>query len=116
MRLPGGDELERNVDALAVGGRIVQVGTMAGGAPPFPLAKLMGKRAGVIGTTLRARPLEQKVAVTRRFSREVLPLFTDGRLRPVIDRRFPLAQIAEAHAYMEANANVGKVIVDVGAA
>jgi putative PIG3 family NAD(P)H quinone oxidoreductase len=112
----GGDELDRNVDALAVGGRIVQVGTMAGGTPPFPLGKLMGKRAAVIGTVLRARPLEEKVAVSRRFAREVLPLFDAGLLHPVVDRRFALADIAAAHAYLESNANVGKVLVDVAPA
>ena len=63
---------------------------------------------------LRARPLDEKVAITQRFAAEMLPLFDDGTFRPVIDRRFPLDEIAAAHQHMEANANVGKILVDVG--
>ena len=62
---------------------------------------------------LRARPLEEKVALTRRFAAEVLPLFDAGALRPVIDSRYPLEQIADAHRAMESNANVGKILIDV---
>ena len=62
---------------------------------------------------LRARPIEEKIALTRRFAAEVLPLFDDGRLRPVIDCRYPLDKIADAHRYMEPNANVGKILIDV---
>ena len=62
---------------------------------------------------LRARPLEEKIAVTRQFAAEVLPLFDRGALRPVIDSRYPLDRIAEAHAHMAANANVGKIVIDV---
>ena len=66
-----------------------------------------------IGTVLRARPLEEKAAISRRFADEVLPLFTAGALRPVIDRRFPLDDVADAHRHMEADANVGKILLDV---
>jgi NADPH:quinone reductase-like Zn-dependent oxidoreductase len=62
---------------------------------------------------LRVRPLEEKVAVPRRFAAEMLPLFDDGRLKPVIDRRYPLAEIAEAHRVMESNANAGKIVITV---
>jgi NADPH2:quinone reductase len=112
LDLVGGDEVPRNVEALAARGRIVQVGLMAGGGR-LEVAPLMAKRAAVIGTTLRARPLEEKIAVTRRFGAEVLPLFERGALRPVIDRRFPLDHIADAHRYMESNASVGKIMLDV---
>lgn len=109
----GGEYLDRNVASLAVGGRIVQVGVMGGGSVSFNLAALMPKRASLIGTVLRARPLEEKIAVSRRFAAEVAPMFTSGRLAPVIDRRYRLADIAAAHAYMETNANVGKIVIDV---
>jgi NADPH:quinone reductase len=112
----GGEYLARNLDALRTGGRIVQVGVMADAMATFPLGLLLPKRAAIVGTVLRARPLEEKIAVTQRFAAEVLPLFDDGRLRPVIDSRYPLDRIAEAHAYMETNANVGKIVVDVDAA
>ena len=109
----GGDYVDRNVDALAVQGRIVQVGVMAGGGPGLNVAKLLPKRATIVGTVLRSRPLEEKIAVSRRFAREVLPLFDRGLLRPVVDSRYPLDRIADAHRAMEANANVGKILIDV---
>jgi NADPH:quinone reductase-like Zn-dependent oxidoreductase len=67
----------------------------------------------VIGTLLRARPIEEKIAITQRFAQEVLPLFESGAVRPVIDRRFALAEAPDAHRYMESNANVGKILLDV---
>jgi NADPH:quinone reductase len=110
----GGDYLARNVKALRTGGTIVQVGVMGGGRTEIDLGALLPKRAHLVGTVLRGRPLEEKIAVTRRFGRQVLPLFASGVLRPVIDCRYDLAHIADAHRHMEANANVGKVLVDVG--
>jgi NADPH:quinone reductase len=109
----GGEYLGRNLDALAVGGSIVQVGVMADAMASFPLGALLPKRARLIGTVLRARPIEEKIAVTQQFAREVLPLFDRGLLSPVIDSRFPLDRIAAAHEHMESNANVGKILVDL---
>jgi NADPH:quinone reductase len=109
----GGDYLARNIDALRVGGTIVQVGVMGDAMATFPLGLLLPKRARLVGTVLRARPIEEKIAVTQRFGREILPLFDRGVVRPVIDRRFALDEIAEAHRHMEANANVGKILIDV---
>lgn len=109
----GGAYLPRNVEALAVRGRIVQVGVMDATAVPFSPAVLLPKRASIVGTVLRSRPVEEKIAVTRRFAAEVLPLFERGVLRPVIDRRFPLDDVADAHRHMEANANIGKILLDV---
>jgi len=111
----GGDEVDRNLRAVAVQGTIVQVGLMGGGTTPVNVGLLLGKRARWIGTTLRNRPLEQKASVTRRFAAEVLPLFASGALRPIIDSVFALDQIADAHRHMEANANTGKIIVRVSA-
>ncbi|RPI04264.1 MAG: NAD(P)H-quinone oxidoreductase [Actinobacteria bacterium] len=109
----GGDYLERNLDALGTQGTIVQVGAMGGGAATFTLGKMLYKRARLIGTVLRARPLEEKAAISRQFGREVVPLFDQGLLKPVIDRHFPLDEVVEAHRYMESNANVGKILLDV---
>lgn len=109
----GGDYLDRNVAAIAVKGRIVQVGVMAGGAATFNVGALLPKRASIAGTVLRARPLEEKIAISQRFATEVLPLFESGALRVVIDSRYRLDDIAAAHAYMETNANVGKILIDV---
>jgi NADPH:quinone reductase-like Zn-dependent oxidoreductase len=109
----GGDYLDRNVDALRVGGRIVQVGVMGGGSATFGLGKLLPKRASLIGTVLRARPLEEKIALTRRFAREVVPWLADGTLRPVIDSTYALGQVIDAHRRMEGNQNVGKIVLKI---
>lgn len=109
----GGDEVERNLRAVATRGTIVQVGLMGGGQVTVDAGLLMRKRATWIGTTLRARPVEEKIAASRSFAAELLPLFTAGRLRPVIDRRFALDDVADAHRHMEADANVGKILIDV---
>ncbi len=111
----GGDYVNRNISALRTGGRIVQVGTMGGGRTDVNIGMLLPKRATLIGTVLRSRPLEEKIAITRRFAAEMLPLFDQGRLEPVIDSRFALGEIAEAHAAMERNANVGKILIDITA-
>ena len=89
---------------------------MGGGSDHVNVAKLLPKRASIIGTVLRGRPIEEKIAITRRFAAEMLPRFESGTLVPVIDRRYPLDAIAEAHAAMEANENVGKILIDVSAA
>ena len=109
----GGEYTIDNIKSLRVGGRILQVGVMGDQKVELPLGMLLPKRAAIIGTVLRARPLEEKVALTRRVVAELLPLFTSGALVPVIDSRFDLADIAEAHRYMETNANVGKILIDV---
>lgn len=111
----GGDYLDRNVACLAQKGHIVQVGVMGGGTTPFNLGALMPKRAKLSGTVLRARPLEEKIAISQRFATEVVPLFESGQLQPVIDCRFALSDIAKAHAHMGANANTGKIVIDIGA-
>jgi NADPH:quinone reductase-like Zn-dependent oxidoreductase len=109
----GGDYLARNVAVLRVGGRIVQVGVMGGGSATFPLGALLPKRATITGTVLRARPLEEKIALAQRFTREVLPWFADGTLHPVIDSRFALDDVAAAHERLEANLTVGKIVIDI---
>ena len=109
----GGDYLARNVEALATGGCIVQVGVMGSGQATLPLGALLPKRASITGTVLRSRPLEEKIAISRRFEHEIVPRFESGQMAPVIDSRYPLDDIASAHRRMEDNANVGKILVDV---
>ena len=113
LDIVGGENLNRNLAALRTCGTVVQVGLLGGGEPTVALRRLMAKRARLVGTVLRARPLEEKIALSRRFADEVLPLFEIGRLRPVIDRRFSIDDVAEAHHYMESNANFGKIVLDV---
>ena len=102
---------ERNLASLALKGRLVLVGLMGGDRVQTSLGLLMPKRLRVHGTTLRARPLEEKIAVTDQFKRHVLPLIADGRIRAVVDRTFPLESVTEAHQYMESNANFGKIVL-----
>ncbi len=109
----GGEYLNRNVAALALKGTIVQVGLMGGGSTAFNIGALMPKRGRLIGTVLRPRPVDEKIAVTQRFINEMLPLFALAKMRPVIDRRFGLDQIVDAHRFMESNANTGKIVIDV---
>lgn len=109
----GGDYVERNVASLAVKGHIIQVGVMAGKPVPFNVGLLLGKRASITGTVLRARPLEEKIAISQRFGAEMLPLFDSGHLKPVIDSTYAFADIASAHEYMATNGNVGKIVITV---
>lgn len=109
----GGDYVERNIASLAVKGHIIQVGVMAGKPVPFNIGLLLGKRASITGTVLRARPLEEKIAISQRFASEMLPLFSTGQLKPVIDSVYAFAEIASAHEYMATNGNVGKIIITV---
>jgi putative PIG3 family NAD(P)H quinone oxidoreductase len=109
----GGDYAARNVACLAPRGTIVQVGVMGGGDAAVPLGLLMRARGRLVGTVLRPRPLEEKIAISRRFEAEVVPLFESGALAPVIDRRYRLEEMADAHRRMEANENVGKIVIDV---
>lgn len=109
----GGDYVERNVASLAVKGHIIQVGVMAGKPLPFNVGLLLGKRASITGTVLRARPLDEKIAITQRFISEMLPLFGSGELKPVIDSSYSIADIAKGHEYMATNGNVGKIVIDI---
>ena len=109
----GGDYVERNIACLAVKGHIIQVGVMAGKPVPFNVGLLLGKRASITGTVLRARPLEEKIAISQRFASEMLPLFSTGQLKPVIDSVYAFADIASAHEYMATNGNVGKIVITV---
>lgn len=109
----GGDEVDRNLASVRPQGTIVQVGLMGGAATQVTVGLLLVKRVTWIGTTLRARPLEQKVALSQRFIAEMIPLFESGALRPVIHSRYSMDDIVSAHSEMEANANVGKILIDV---
>ena len=101
------------LDALAPRGRIVAVGTMSGTRVELDLGALMRRRATLIGTVLRSRPAAEKEALTRAFAERMLPALAAGRLRPVVDRVLPLAEAAAAHALLERNDTLGKVVLSV---
>jgi NADPH:quinone reductase-like Zn-dependent oxidoreductase len=111
MDLVGGAHTPRSVRVLAPRGRIVLVGTPAGARAELDLGLLLRKRASITGTVLRARPLEEKIALARDFAGAVLPLFDSRRLRPVIDRVLSFAEIREAHRVLESDESFGKVVL-----
>jgi NADPH:quinone reductase-like Zn-dependent oxidoreductase len=112
--LVGGPYVTAEVAAIAPGGRIVIVGTLAGGMPAVPLLGLMQKRAEMHGTVLRPRSVADKAAATDAFVAEVVPMLADGRVRPVVDTVFPLDAVTDAYALVEADTTFGKVILDTG--
>jgi len=109
--LVGGNYLEGNMRVLALRGRIVVVGLTGGASAPLNLGVLLVKRLAIVGTTLRGRPLEEKIAVARDLSEHILPLFDAGRLKPVVDRVFPFEEIRAAHKLMESNETFGKIVL-----
>jgi NADPH:quinone reductase-like Zn-dependent oxidoreductase len=109
--LVGGPYVPVDLAAAAVGGRIVIVGTLAGGDVPLSLLTLMVKRLALHGTVLRPRSTEEKAAATDAFVDEVVPLLAEGRIAPVVERIFPLAEAATAYELLESDATFGKVIL-----
>ncbi|MFI0895367.1 NAD(P)H-quinone oxidoreductase [Streptomyces sp. NPDC020983] len=109
----GAKYLDRNLDALALNGRLVVIGMQGGAKAELNLAKLLGKRAAVIATSLRARPGEEKAAIVAAVREHVWPLVEAGTVRPVVDRTFPLADAAAAHRLMESSEHIGKILLAV---
>jgi len=100
-----------NLRAAAELGRIVVIGLMGGVQGDLPLGLLLRKRLSMTGTVLRARPLEEKASLARRFAHEAIPLFESGKLAPVVDAVLPMAEIARAHERMESNQTFGKLVM-----
>jgi NADPH2:quinone reductase len=113
LDLVGGPYVKASQKVMAKQGRMILVGTVAGGSYELDSRYVMGKRLQIRGTLLRARTLEEKFAATRLFAAEVVPLFANGALRANIDSIFPLAEIAKAHQRLESNESFGKVVVTV---
>jgi len=113
LELVGGAYVAEDLACLAPRGRIVVIGLVAGASTDVSLSSLLFKRATIIGTTLRARPLEEKILAAKMLEREIAPLFEEKKLAPVIDRVLPLARAAEAHAAMQRNETFGKIVLEV---
>ncbi|MFF1573803.1 NAD(P)H-quinone oxidoreductase [Leifsonia sp. NPDC058292] len=111
LDIVGGDYLSRDLDALAVGGRIMSIADRSGGTASIDVGLLMRKRARIWGTTLRARPLSERVAIIAAVRENVWPLLETGRVHPVIDSVFPLVDAAQAHLRMESSAHLGKILL-----
>jgi putative PIG3 family NAD(P)H quinone oxidoreductase len=111
LDLVGGAYFEANLDSLALKGRMMLVGTTAGSQANFNFSKVMGKRATITGTLLRARSLEEKTTATRLFAMQVCPLLASGAVKPVVDSTFSLEDIRAAHLRLESNETFGKVVL-----
>jgi putative PIG3 family NAD(P)H quinone oxidoreductase len=111
LDLVGSSYLEGNLRVLTLRGRMVVVGLTGGASAPFNMSVLLRKRLTIVGTMLRSRPLEEKIALARDFSERGVPLFESGRLKPVVDRVFAFEEIRAAHKLMESNDTFGKVVL-----
>lgn len=114
LELVGAPNVQADLDALALKGRIVIVGTGAGAETTLDLRRLMGRRARLMGTVLRARPLEEKAAAVQAFAREVVPHLATGRVVPLVDRVFAAVEAAAAFDRLQEAGKLGKVLLDFG--
>ncbi|MFK7803771.1 MAG: NAD(P)H-quinone oxidoreductase [Anaerolineae bacterium] len=110
----GADNFERNVSLLNRRGRYVSIGLLSGVNAKINLAQLLLKRLRLIGSTLRSRPMAEKIAITQQFSDRFWPHFLAGDLKPIVDTTFDIERAQDAHAYIAANKNTGKVVLTIG--
>ena len=109
----GGSYAERNQQALAVEGRLVQIGIMEGSKITLDLFQMMVRRQTITGSTLRARSVADKAAIARSIQEKAWPLIEAGSMRPVVDRTFPLGEAAAAHRRMESSQHIGKILLTI---
>lgn len=108
----GGEYFARNLAALAIDGRLVQIGLMGGAASaPIDLGAVLRRRLTITGSTLRPRSIPEKGAIAAALRREVWPLVESGRVRPIVYRTFPLREAAAAHRLMESSEHIGKIVL-----
>jgi putative PIG3 family NAD(P)H quinone oxidoreductase len=113
LDMVGGDYVERNYDAAAVEGRVVQIALLGGPRATVGLHKLMVKRLTHTGSTLRPRSNADKAAMVAAIEAKVMPLLRDGRVKPLMDSTFPLEKAADAHRRMETSEHIGKIVLSV---
>jgi putative PIG3 family NAD(P)H quinone oxidoreductase len=111
LDIVGGEYVARNLAALAMDGRLVQIGLMSGDAAPVDFRRVLGRRLTITGSTLRPRTVAEKGAIAAALHREVWPLLERGRVKPVVYRTFPLREAAAAHRLMESSEHIGKIVL-----
>jgi NADPH2:quinone reductase len=114
LDMVGGDYIERNYEAAAVEGRIVQIAFQGSPKTTVDFRRIMLKRLTHTGSVLRSRPVEDKTAIARAVEENAMPLVAAGKAKPVIDSTYPLAMAHEAHRRMESSAHIGKIVLTVG--
>lgn len=113
LDMVGASYFEKNLDALNTGGRIVYIASLGGAVLEVPVMKVMQKRAVITGSTLRPRSADEKARLAAEVERVAWPWVAAGKLKPIVDATFPLAEAAMAHAHLEAGEHVGKVVLTV---
>lgn len=113
LDMVGGDYFAKNIDCLAVEGRLVHIAFLRGGKVEFNIEPVMRKRLTVTGSTLRPRSVAEKGAIARAVEAQIWPHVAAGRIKPLVHARFPLAEAAQAHALMETNAHIGKIVLTI---
>jgi putative PIG3 family NAD(P)H quinone oxidoreductase len=113
LDLLGGPYVTAGIECLRIRGRLMLIGTLAGREATIPVGRVLSSRLTIRGTVLRARPLEEKIAATRAFVHDVVPLIQRRLLRAVVDSVFPLDGVRDAHRRLESNATVGKVVLAI---
>jgi putative PIG3 family NAD(P)H quinone oxidoreductase len=113
LDMVGGDYIDRNYDAAAIDGRIVQIATLGGAKATVNIAKVMVKRLHHTGSTLRPRSNADKAAMVAAIEAKVMPLIREGRVKPLMDSTFPLEKAADAHRRMETSEHIGKIVLAV---
>jgi NADPH:quinone reductase-like Zn-dependent oxidoreductase len=113
LELVGGHYLTEDLNCIATKGRIILVGLLAGTHCDLDLGKLLQKRVRLKGTTLRARPLEEKIVLAQILGKNIVPLIENKLLKPVIDRIFDFKEAAEAHEFLSQNESFGKVVLNL---
>ena len=111
LDIMGGSYVNRNLAALAVDGRLVQIGLMGGESASVDLRRVLGRRLTLTGSTLRPRSIEEKGQIAAALAREVWPLLEAGQVKPIVYRTFPLAEAAAAHRLMESSEHIGKIVL-----
>jgi len=113
LDMVGGDYFARNIDALAVEGRLVEIATLHGVKADVNIQTIMGRRLTITGSTLRPRPVADKAAIAAELRQHVWPLLESGTVKPIVHATFPLREAAEAHRVMESSAHIGKLLLVV---
>jgi putative PIG3 family NAD(P)H quinone oxidoreductase len=113
LDIMGAVYLERNVTALATGGRLICIGMQGGTRAELDLGALLGKRASIHATSLRSRPQAEKAAICRSVTEGLWPLVAEGRVQPIVEASYPMDHVAEAHTLVADSGHVGKVLLTV---